>query len=243
MTALIIAEAAVILLLGLLVAGLLRSHAEILRQLDSLGAGLEHDHDQSTPDLNFAPSVATPRGEAIEAHDISGTGPEGDGVGIRVLGAKQKTLLAFLSSGCLGCAEFWETFNKGPDGLGTTRLVVLTKGDNEESPSRIATLASGDYPVVMSDQAWNDYQVPGSPYFVLVDGATGSVAGEGSASTWDQLLRLMGEALDDTKTHKRRKARADADREDVVDRELQAAGIHPGHPSLYPDQDQEDEEQ
>ena len=42
MTALIIAEAAVIVLLGLLVAGLLRSHAEILRKLDSLGAGLEH---------------------------------------------------------------------------------------------------------------------------------------------------------------------------------------------------------
>jgi hypothetical protein len=52
----------------------------------------------------------------------------------------------------------------------------------------------------------------------------------------------MGEALDDTKKRKRRKARGDADREDVVDRELLAAGIYPGHASLYPDQEQETEE-
>ena len=41
MTVLVVAEAAAILLLGLLVAGLLRSHAEILRRLHELGAGME----------------------------------------------------------------------------------------------------------------------------------------------------------------------------------------------------------
>ena len=39
MTGLVIAEAVAIALLGLLVAGLLRSHAEILRALHELGAG------------------------------------------------------------------------------------------------------------------------------------------------------------------------------------------------------------
>lgn len=39
MTAVVIIEGVVIALLVILVAGLLRSHAEILRQLDRLGAG------------------------------------------------------------------------------------------------------------------------------------------------------------------------------------------------------------
>ena len=39
MTALLVVEAAAIVLLGLLVVGLLKSHAEILRQLHDLGAG------------------------------------------------------------------------------------------------------------------------------------------------------------------------------------------------------------
>ena len=39
MTALIVVEAAAIVLLGVLVVGLLKSHAEILRQLHDLGAG------------------------------------------------------------------------------------------------------------------------------------------------------------------------------------------------------------
>ena len=74
----------------------------------------------------------------------------------------------------------------------------------------------------MSSDAWQDYRVPGAPYFVLVDGATGRIAGEGSAQTWHQVASLMGSAGGDA-----------SPRERLVDAELGAAGILPGDPWLY----------
>ena len=46
----------------------------------------------------------------------------------------------------------------------------------------------------MSSQAWADYEVPGAPYFVLVDGA---MRGEGVATTWHALASLVGDAIED----------------------------------------------
>ena len=42
-SAILVVETVVVVLLTLLVAGLLRSHAEILRRLHALGAGLDRD--------------------------------------------------------------------------------------------------------------------------------------------------------------------------------------------------------
>lgn len=44
----------------------------------------------------------------------------------------------------------------------------------------------------MSDAAWADYAVPGSPYVVYVHG--GRIAGEGSVQGWDQLRSLLAGA-------------------------------------------------
>ncbi len=49
MTALVVALTAVVALLSLLVVGLLRSHAEILRRLHELGAGLDPDPEGTSP--------------------------------------------------------------------------------------------------------------------------------------------------------------------------------------------------
>jgi len=97
-------------------------------------------------------------------------------------------------------------------------------------------------PVVMSTAAWDAYDVPVAPFFVLVDGGSGSVVGEGAASTWEQVTALLHNALDDAglldrkgrlKTGVQPRARGDAERELRVDRDLLAAGIRPGDPSLY----------
>jgi hypothetical protein len=77
--------------------------------------------------------------------------------------------------------------------------------------------------VVMSSRAWQDYEVPGSPYFVHVDGATGTVAGEGSAPSWDRVASLLTGALEDAANTPARITGA-----------LRAAGIEEGHPSLRP---------
>ena len=82
----------------------------------------------------------------------------------------------------------------------------------------------------MSSQAWSDYEIPGSPYFVLVDG---SVLGEGVAATWHALASLVGDALEDQREAVGRDG--GEQRTARIDDTLAAAGIGPGHPSLYPD--------
>ena len=94
----------------------------------------------------------------------------------------------------------------------------------------------------MSSAAWEAYDVPVAPFFVLVDGPSDNIVGEGAASNWEQVTSLLQNALADAGLLDRRgrpkrggvsKPRADAMREARVDRELLAAGIVPGDPSLY----------
>ncbi len=253
MLILVIAEAAAILLLGLLVAGLLRSHAEILRRLHQLGAGPrggeeDHHHDVAIGDGPTGGAAGPPIGgkgaEAATGHDVAGVTLGDEVAAVGVVGVSHRTLLAFLSAGCSTCGPFWDAFSE-PDRLslpGGVRLVIVTAGPSQESPSALRRLAPPLMPVVMSDAAWRDYQVPGSPYFVLVDGPSGRVAGEGSAATWEQLDNLLRQALEDGARGPGRQPAGDGYREARADRELEAAGIHPGHPSLYGMEEAEEDE-
>jgi len=223
-------------LLALLVAGLLRSHAEIVRALHELGADVGTRRSART-----LPEPASGRQPA----DVVGTSPDGDAVSIGVVGARSSTLLAFLSSGCDTCADFWRAFSH-PDGLdvpGDARLVVVTKDAGEESISKIRKLEPADVPVVMSSGAWRAYDVPVVPYFVYVDGPSRQIIGEGAAGTWANVDSLIGQALEDAglvdgNGRPRRRARvrrqSEQDRASRIDAELRAAGITPGDPSLYP---------
>jgi len=243
MTVLVVAEAFVIALLLLLVTGLLRSHAEILRRLHDLGAGLEDGGGASTDHrFNVLPGIPAPGGGEADGErlDLTGTGLADDALSMRVSGVDHATLVAFLSSTCLTCQRFWDAFaDAGLDLPPATRLVVVTKGIDEESPSKLARLAPDGVPLVMSSAAWDDYQVPGSPYFVLVDGPTGRVRGEGTGLDWPQVRNLLGQASDDADhldaldAGRVRKPSSDAAREQRVDRELLDAGVPPGDPSLY----------
>lgn len=220
MAALIVIEAVAICLLGLLVAGLLRSHAEILRQLHDLGGdGRQHP---------LAPPVGRPAAgaTAVDGADIAGETPSGDAVAVGVVGSGTATLVAFLSSTCVTCRSFWEQFGtpSGRDLPGTGRVVVVTRSSDEESPAAIAKLAPRGVTVVLSSAAWDDYRVPASPYFVLVNG-DGRVRGEGTASGWDELRSLLASAMADEATR---------DDERRADHELLAAGISPGDPRLFP---------
>ncbi len=91
----------------------------------------------------------------------------------------------------------------------------------------------------MSTEAWVDYQVPGSPFFVLVDGATGRKVGQGVASHVGQLAELVRRAEHDRGHVPTGRGRGEGTlggpaREAAADDVLRAAGIHPGDPSLYP---------
>jgi hypothetical protein len=211
------AETIVLVLLVVLVAGLLRSHAEILRRLGPV-AETDNSVDMIPPPLRRAGSVAPA---------IAGTTLSGDAVAVS-FDAGGRTLLAFLSSGCATCDEFWAGLDAHPLPSGA-RAVAVTKGPERESPSRLADVAPARTPVIMSSQAWRDYAVPGSPYFVLVDG---DVKGEGTASSWSALARMLADAGGDRAAM----PAVDGDRidGDRIDARFAAAGILPGDPSLYP---------
>lgn len=101
MLALVILEGVVVAILALLVLGVLRSHAEILRQLHELRRGGAPE----PPELFIGPR-STAAGSR-RAHDLVGETPDGEAVAVSVVGAAHHTLVAFLSSGCATCAEFW----------------------------------------------------------------------------------------------------------------------------------------
>lgn len=206
MVALVSVETVLLVLLIVLVAALLRSHAELLRRLGPEGS--------DAPRLPEPPADA--RRDAI-APELAGVTPTGDAVKLALTGSP--TMLAFLSSGCTSCAGFWETLGDRR-ALPDVRNVIVTRGADREQRSRLRSLAPAGVPVVMSSEAWRDYAVPGSPYFVLV--AAGKVRGEGVATTWDALTSLVRDAADEQREQLDLEAR------------LTAAGVGPDHPSLYP---------
>lgn len=250
MLAVVIAQGVAIALLAVLVLGLLRSHALILKALHELGAGLELEREASAEGTGSPGPVAVriepgvvpnTRTESSAAHDVVGTDLEGRPVLVELAAPTGRaTLLAFLTSGCSVCLTFWEEL--GPDTAtpGDARLVVVTKGTRDESPSVLARLARPGVEVVSSSGAWVDYDIPGSPYFVLVEG--GVVTGEGSATSWPAVRDLLGQAVEES-AHARAAAGRTGPgaalgaggRDDLgrVDAELLAAGITPGHASLF----------
>jgi len=240
MTALVILESVVLLVLCVLVSGLLRSHATILRRLHELGAGSDGRPTAGRRRRPELPGPAPGRPASLPAHDVSGLDLDDGAVAIRVVGTGHDTILAFLSSSCSTCGAFWETMRLPDLALpDDTRLVVVTQGAELEHIALLAELAPSHVPVVLSTEAWHDYAVPGSPYVVLVDGASGLVAGEGTAPSFEQVLSMLGRSVDDAAhrsrlaSHRGDKARADAEREAEIDDQLIVAGVRPGDPSLY----------
>jgi hypothetical protein len=234
----------VVAVLCLLVAGLLRSHALILRRLHEAGVDLDPNavapaDGQTLPMADGAashrhdpPETVRPNRAALgrRAHDIAGATPDGGALGVAVTAVEHDTVLLFLSSDCATCQRFWAVLGPDvpappvlPEGV---RLVVVTKGPEREFPSAVAAHGAR-VPVVMSDQAWTDFEVPGSPYVVHVDGASGRVLGEGTGADWDQVTQLLARATGDLAFV------GEAIAEQDTDAALMAAGVFPGDPSLY----------
>lgn len=263
MLAVVIAEGVAIVLLGVLVLGLLRSHALILKALHELGAGLELEKEAGTG-VSLATTGGKPgpvpvelesgvvqatRKDSATAHDIVGTDLDRAERHITVTAPGTRTLLAFLTSGCSVCETFWDEFQGPVDVPGDGELHIIAKGSAEESVSSLRTLA-GHRDVVQSSAAWVDYDIPGSPYFVYVE--DGVVTGEGSATTWGQVRGLMAQGVADSEDARAAAGRTgpglligdamgEGGRDNLsrIDAELLASGVRPGDPSLYraPDED------
>jgi hypothetical protein len=252
-TALVVGLTVAVALLGLLVAGLLRAHAEILRSLHQLGVELDPSRNPPGPTpvmlrdsgptggAGLRPTPARP--DVSDVIDLTGSTPHGDAVSLAVNGVRHDTLVGFLTSGCATCRGFWDDFRAADVEVpGGARLVLVTRGPEAESPGAIAALA-GSATVVMSSEAWEHYDIPHAPYFVYISGPAGRVVGEGAAARWEEVKGLMANAVADGTTSPaaasgssfgRPRSKADQRRDDSVDAELRQAGIEPGDARLYP---------
>ncbi len=223
-----------VVFLGMLVIGMLRSHAQILSTLSEIGYDVEH---------GGTPTQPTRRGQRTEHNHttastiegVRGLTPDGESVALPLTGSRGLGLLAFLSGSCSSCSVFWSGLDRPDNVLGVEGLrpIVVTLGPDEESPTRIASRASGRVPVVMSTEAWDELGVPGAPHFALVDMRTGSILGEGTSNSVEGLSDFVRDSLDDLAWSQRvNRPRSDIGRENRVDRELLDAGIHPGDERL-----------
>jgi len=201
---LVIIETAAVVLLGVLVVSLLHSYAVSLRQLESLsaadgGPGQPGGAGPRIPNGSADASVSTPGGRGgppANAPDVAGVTPAGEEIVVSPSGKGGHTLLAFLTSGWGSSATFWQAL-ADPARLGLppdVQVVVVTKGPESERPGALVGRLGPDVPVVMSTGTWGDYEVPGSPYFVLVDGNAGRRVGGGAARRIDQVADLVRRA-------------------------------------------------
>src|SRR3989440_8763189 len=107
MTALVACETLLLVVLVVLVAGLLRSHAEILRRL---GPPDDEDGAEAPVLRHSAPARSA---DQLAAPDVAGATLAGDSAKVSLAPGSPPTLLAFLTSGCTSCAGFWEAFGSG----------------------------------------------------------------------------------------------------------------------------------
>lgn len=239
MTVIVVLLAIVVAVLAVLVVGLLRSHAVLLRHLHDLGVGLGDEVDPGAPSAPALHAQLRPHAPGRAGADIEGVSPDGEDLALAVAGTAHDTVLVFLSASCTTCQAFWEALAEPgrvqlPAG---TRLLVVTQGPEAELPSEVARLAPPGVTTVMSSTAWVDHDVPGSPYVALVEAGTGRIRGSGTGASWEQVAELLqlaeGEGGGSASRPPGRRAAADQRREQELDRILLDAGIEPGDPSLY----------
>jgi hypothetical protein len=227
-TVVMIVETVLLAVTVVFVIALLRSHAEILRRLAAI--------DDGGAGMPGAVAHAGDRAAGGAATDIVGETLAGDAVKFALGEGSPRTLVAFLSSGCAACGPLWAGLHDDRAAPLGARLIVVTKGPERESLSRLRALAPAGREVVMSSAAWDSFSVPSTPHFVLVDGSVGEILGRGSATSWEQIETLLIDSEADTEVHR---ARGTSQRAARAEQALASAGIAAGHPSLYPSREAE----
>jgi hypothetical protein len=231
-TVLLIVGGVLLALTWIFLVALLRSHAEILRRLHALegraGSGEFGLAEDAAAEID--PREAYARA-GTDAPDLVGQTLGGDVVKLAFGPGSPRTLLSFLSTGCSVCGPLWEELRAGAPLAPGIRIVVVTKGSDRESLTRLERIAPARSEIVMSNAAWSDYGVASTPHFVLVEGDGRRVLGRGGGTSWSQILSLLGDAQSDGG---RLAARSTSARAARAEEALMASGIGPEHPSLYP---------
>lgn len=196
-------------LLAVLVAGLVRGQADLARRVDGLERARARRAREPVPkaaahtanhdDQRVTPVVAdTDDGPVGDGVDVTGLAPDGESVTLGLEHVTVPTLLAFLSTSCGICTSIWERLRDGAlmAEEPAMQCVVVAKDPDREDVHRVRQLSptDGSARVVMSSEAWDDYEVPGSPYLLLLTGSPATILAESAVSSWDDVVALVRRA-------------------------------------------------
>jgi len=125
----------------------------------------------------------------IQAPDFSLADTEGQVVALADLSG-QKVLLAFSSTQCPACKEMYSHLKAFSEGNQDIRTVMISHGSNEEN-RQLATEQDFAFLVLTWEDAMaGKYQVPGTPFFYVIDGQ-GVIVNKGFANSWEQMEALV----------------------------------------------------
>ena len=143
-------------------------------------------------------SVPSRKGEPSDgrsAQDVIGISPAGLPVEFRIDHLDRPALLAFLHTHCDGCDEYWSGFGRTDGGPLPHSVLpaIVTRGPESVGLADVQRAAAGvlEVSVIMSDQAWIDYQVLGYPFFVLIDPESRTVIGETVGFGWSDVISMI----------------------------------------------------
>ena len=158
MVALVSVETVLLVLLVVLVAGLLRSNAELLRRLGPAGAAEPPRAGAAGPG---ARPCARPRDAGGPA--VAGTSLAGDPVTLAFDGAGVVADAAGVPDQRLRHVRGLLGGSRRARQWPGVQTVIVTHGPEREQPAKLAALAPDGVPVVMSGEAWADTRFPARP--------------------------------------------------------------------------------
>jgi len=113
---------------------------------------------------------------------IAGESPFGESFTFEPAGSATDTLLAFISTDCIGCQQMVEAAQSHQDfGGPTVNLVFVGRDLAEEDGVALRQWATQlqSVPLVLSTKAFSDYGVRGGPFYVLAPAGGGKRLSEG----------------------------------------------------------------
>jgi methylamine dehydrogenase accessory protein MauD len=120
----------------------------------------------------------------IEARDL-------DGNGVTVGGDGAEQFLLFVSPGCMVCEQVMPSVGAVAEATGKRPLVLA---DLDEAETRLAFQHKRiAVPIVASVDSFKTYEVPGTPYVVVLDGH-GVVQAKGTVNNLEQMEGLIDTA-------------------------------------------------
>ena len=109
--------------------------------------------------------------------------------------AGQKVLLAFSSTHCPPCTEMYPYLRAFSESREDVQVVMISQGSAEENQQSVQ-VQGFEFPLLpvsdWEDKVMVDYQVPGTPFFYVIDGE-GMIANADFANTLEQLEALVQE--------------------------------------------------